>query len=156
MIALTRRLFSAFGPNAVNAHARNSKISMNGLPKIQFAPPPPTILPPTVLINCLRNNIFITVSDTPGKHIFHLSSGLAGFAGTQKTSPKAAMAMLDTLQRRLEELKVDKIRLNFRGLNSARPVLVSHLRRMGLQITEVIDTTRVPFNGCRPPKKKRL
>lgn len=152
---------SASGPHPMLGYPKSGYPSGPGLPRISLKVP--TSLPPvgfssvpTVLINCLRNNIFITVSSTPGRHIFHLSAGTAGFSGSQKTSPKAAMAMLDTLQRKLEDLKIQQVRLNFRGLNSARAILIGHIRRMGLQVTEVVDTTRVPFNGCRPPKAKRL
>jgi small subunit ribosomal protein S11 len=138
----------------------NTNLNPNLNPSKEFSnfttPLQSSELPPTVLINCLRNNIFITVSSKPGHRIFHLSAGLAGFHGSQKTSPKAAMAMLDTLRRRLEELEIKVVRLNFRGLNAARAVLIGHLRRMGLVVTEVVDTTRVPFNGCRPPKAQSL
>lgn len=120
---------------------------------------PPTLgkaLPPQVLINCLRNNIFITVSSQPGHLLFKLNAGMAGFHGSHKTSSKAALAMLDVLQQRLAALKIGRIRLNFRGLNPARAVMVAQLRRMGLSIAEVVDSTGVPFNGCRPPKARRL
>lgn len=112
--------------------------------------------PPLLLINCLRNNIFFCLSKAPGETIFALSAGRAGFPGAQKTSPKAALAMLDVLAKKLEEMGVDRLRLNFRGLNPARPILIGQLRRMGLRITEVVDTTGVPHNGCRPPKARRL
>lgn len=112
--------------------------------------------PPQLLINCLRNNIFFCLSKAPGETIFALSAGRAGFPGAQKTSPKAALAMLDILAKKLGEMGVDRLRLNFRGLNPARPILIGQLRRMGLRITEVVDTTGVPHNGCRPPKARRL
>lgn len=112
--------------------------------------------PPQVLVNCLRNNIFLTVSRPPGNILFKLSGGSAGFSGAQKTSQKSALAMLDTLQEKLAELNFSAVRLNFRGINSARSVIVSQLRRLGIRVTEVIDTTGVPFNGCRPPKARRL
>lgn len=111
---------------------------------------------PQLLINCLRNNIFLCLSSSPGQTLFSLSSGQAGFPGTQKTSPKAALAMLDALAGKLRELRVDMVRINFRGLNPARPVIIGQLRRMGIKIAEVMDSTGVPHNGCRPPKKKRL
>lgn len=64
--------------------------------------------------------------------------------------------MLDILAKKLEEMGVDRLGLNFRGLNPARPILIGQLRRMGLRITEIVDTTGVPHNGCRPPKARRL
>lgn len=112
--------------------------------------------PPQLLVNCLRNNIFLSLTNAPGHTIFTLSAGRAGFPGAQKTTPKAALAMLDILEGKLAELGIEKIRINFRGLNSARPIIVGQLRRMGVGITEVIDTTGIPHNGCRPPKARRL
>jgi len=111
---------------------------------------------PQVLINLKRNNIHIVVSSEPGRQLYKLTSGLAGFNGGQKTSQKAALAMLDTLQRRMKELGFSRVRINFRGMNSARGMIVSQLRRLGLQITEIADSTRIPFGGCRPRKARRL
>lgn len=113
-------------------------------------------LPPQVLINCLRNNIFIHVSTQPGHDEFTLNAGMAGFRGTQKTSQKAALAMMDRLKEWLRERRIEVVRLNFRGINSARAIIVGQLRRLGLRVTEIVDTTGIPFNGCRPPKKRRL
>lgn len=112
--------------------------------------------PPQLLVNCLRNNIFLSLTNAPGQTIFTLSAGRAGFPGAQKTTPKAALAMLDILEGKLAELGIERIRVNFRGLNSARPIIVGQLRRMGVGITEVVDTTGIPHNGCRPPKARRL
>lgn len=113
--------------------------------------------PPQILINCLPNNIFIHVSTPPPtKSLLALNSGTAGFSGAAKTSQKAALAMLDILQRRLAELGIRQVRVNFRGLNKVRSVIVGQMRRMGLTVTEVLDTTGVPHNGCRPPKARRL
>jgi small subunit ribosomal protein S11 len=118
-----------------------------------FGPAP---VVPQLLINCLRNNIFFCLSREPGKTLLALSAGRAGFPGSSKTSPKAALGMLEILSRKLIDLGIDRLRLNFRGLNPARSTIIGQLRRMGLPITEVIDTTKVPHNGCRPPKRRRL
>lgn len=111
---------------------------------------------PQVLITCLRNNIFIVVSSSPGRTLFRLNAGIVGFRGGQKTSQKAAMAILDVLHRRLADLGIHRVSLNFRGINGARGVMVGQLRSSGLQITEICDSTRIPFNGCRPKKTRRL
>ncbi len=111
-------------------------------------------LPPQVLINCLKNNIFVSVHHPPDRTLFSLSAGLLGYTGSQKTSTKSALALLDTLQAKLAEHAIDTVRLNFRGINAARSVIVGQLRRIGLKVTEIIDTTGIPFNGCRPPKAR--
>lgn len=114
--------------------------------------------PPTLLFHFLPNNIHVAFSDTnTGRLLFKLSSGTVGMKGTQKCSPKASLALVDAVAARVSggEGK-EGVRLHFRGVNSARPLVVHQLKKAGLVVTEVMDTTRVPFNGCRPRKSKRL
>lgn len=117
--------------------------------------PKQELLPPEVLIQCLPNNIFVTVSKAPGSLLFKLSAGLIGMKDAQKTSQKGAMALVDRLSERLGQLGIRKIRLNFRGVNSTRPLIVSQLRKFDLTVSEVVDSTGLPFNGCRPRKSRR-
>lgn len=111
---------------------------------------------PQVLIQCLPNNINIIVTRSPGHLLFKLSSGLVAMKNAAKTSPKAALALIDALAARLKSENVDAVRLNFRGVNQTRPLLLGQIRKAGLRITEVIDTTGIPFNGCRPKKARRV
>lgn len=114
---------------------------------------------PKLLINCLPNNIFITCTRTVPSHrlLFKLSSGLVGARNAAKTAPKTVMLLIDAVKARLKELGGgDVVRVDFRGITRARSVLVSQLRRMGIGITEIGDSTGIPFNGCRPKKSRRL
>lgn len=112
-------------------------------------------LPPQVLIQCLPNNTFVTVSSQPGQLLFKLSAGLVGMKNAQKTAPKGAMALVDALTERLLTKGITTVRLNFRGINASRPLIISQLRKMDIAVTEVTDTTGIPFNGCRPKKSRR-
>jgi len=122
--------------------------------------------PPKVLFNCLPNNIHVAVTSTGldasgTRLLFKLSSGTVGLHGAAKTAPKAIPLLLDALKARLlaaVPVASDSlaVRVCFRGVNTARPLLVSGLRRLGLRILEVSDVTGVPFNGCRPKKSRRL
>lgn len=118
-------------------------------------PPRTSTLPPQVLIQCVPNNIFVTVSSQPGQTLFKLSAGLIGLKNAQKTSQKASMAMVDALVEKLRQHGIKSIRLNFRGINAARPLIVSQLRKVDMTVTEIVDTTGIPFNGCRPKKARR-
>jgi small subunit ribosomal protein S11 len=112
---------------------------------------------PTLLFNFLPNNIHVSLSDTlSGRLLFKLNSGTVGMKGTAKCSPKASLAIVDAVYARLRERSIGGVKLNCRGLNSARPLIVHQLKKCGLAVDEVIDTTRVPFNGCRPRKSRRL
>lgn len=123
--------------------------------KAPIQPPRTSTLPPQVLIQCLPNNIFMTVSSQPGHTLFKLSAGLIGMKNAQKTSQKASMAMVDALVEKLGQHGIKTIRLNFRGISAARPLIVSQLRKVDMTVTEIVDTTGIPFNGCRPKKARR-
>lgn len=112
-----------------------------------------------ILFNCLPNNIHIAVSSPPGQLLFKLSSGSVGLKGSGKTAAKAVPLVLDALKAKLPEEAAsgDKgVRVEFRGISSNRGQVVSGLRRLGLRILEVSDSTGIPFNGCRPKKSRRL
>lgn len=112
-----------------------------------------------ILFNCLPNNVHIAVSSPPGRLLFKLSSGLVGLHGSAKTQPKAVPLVLDVLKTKLPEEAASGekgVRVEFRGINSNRGQIVSGLRRLGLRILEVSDSTGIPFNGCRPKKSRRL
>lgn len=112
-----------------------------------------------ILFNCLPNNIHVAVSSPPGRLLFKLSSGSVGLDGSSKTAPKAVPLVLDALKARLpgEVGSGEKgVRIEFRGISSTRGQVVSGLRRLGLRILEVSDSTAIPFNGCRPKKSRRL
>ena len=106
----------------------------------------------------------MTVAHPPGRTLLRFSAGAVGCKNAQKTEPKAALALVDALRARMQEQQqggaggraATAIRVNLRGLNATRAIIVGQLRRSGFQISEIIDTTGVPHNGCRPKKPRRL
>lgn len=146
--ALTQRAYSIRAPSP-SLFAKDNPI-ISSAPQLKHES-----LPPQVLIQCLPNNTFVTVSSQPGHLLFKLSAGLVGMKNAQKTAPKGAMALVDTLTEKLIAKGINTVRLNFRGINSSRPLIISQLRKMDIAVTEVTDTTGIPFNGCRPKKSRR-
>ena len=135
-----KRYFSAMSPSISSSSSSSSNIIK-------------------ILFNCLPNNIHIAVSSPPGRLLLKLSSGSVGLAGSAKTAPKAVPLVLDALKAKLpgEAANGEKgVRIEFRGISSSRGQVVSGLRRLGLRILEVSDSTGIPFNGCRPKKSRRL
>lgn len=111
---------------------------------------------PKVLLRCLANNIFAAVSNDTGRLLASLSSGSIGFKNTAKVSEKAALGVIDAVKRKLDKFGAESVKLELRGFNPMRNVLIYQLRRSGIAITEVLDSTGIPFNGCRPKKTRRL
>lgn len=113
-------------------------------------------LPPKLLIKCSLNNIFLELSGEKGRPIYAISAGCLGFKNAQKTTNKTALAMMDALWLKFSQLSINRIRVDFRGVNPARQILLAQLRRPGLEITEIMDTTPKPFNGPRAKKIRRI
>lgn len=112
---------------------------------------------PAILhINCMKNNIFFTVSKPKGVNLFKMSSGSVGFTNAQKKSSKCALSMLDVLKTHLDARKIERLRVTINGISSTRYAIVGQLKKMGLRIVDIIDTTGIPFNGCRQKKSRRL
>ena len=42
------------------------------------------------------------------------------------------------------------------GPGSGRESAIRALHNSGVEVTEIIDETPMPHNGCRPPKKRRV
>lgn len=113
-------------------------------------------LPIKLMIHCVANNVFVNLSGIRG-HVYHKwSTGTLGFKGAQKMTSKAALAMMDAVFAKLDEMKIDTIRVDFRGVNPLRQILLAQLKRNGLKITEIIDSTKIPHNGPRPQKARRV
>lgn len=111
---------------------------------------------PAILhINCMKNNIFFTVSRPKGVNLFKMSSGSAGFTNAQKKSSKCALSMLDVLKTHLDARNIERLRITINGISNTRHSIVGQLKKMGLRIIDIIDTTGIPFNGCRQKKSRR-
>jgi small subunit ribosomal protein S11 len=123
--------------------------------RAQTSSPPPTLNAPKILFNCLPNNLHVAVSSAPGQLLFKMSSGLLGLHGASKTAPKAIPLLLDALRAKLGPGQ-GAVRVELRGVSPCRPHLISGLRRVGLRVLEVSDSTGIAFNGCRPKKTRRL
>ena len=49
-------------------------------------------------------------------------------------------------------------KMGFRGSkkNNGRESAIRTIHNAGIEVTEIIDVTPLPHNGCRPPKKRRV
>ncbi|MCH8863780.1 MAG: 30S ribosomal protein S11 [Chloroflexi bacterium] len=102
------------------------------------------------------NNTIVTLTDPQGNVIAWGSSGTAGFKGSRKGTPYAAqMAARDTARRAMTH-GLRQIEVFVKGPGSGREAAIRSLQSSGLYITGIRDVTRIPHNGCRPPKKRRV
>jgi len=109
-----------------------------------------------VFVNSTFNNTMITIADAQGNTISWSSSGAMGFKGSRKSTPYAAQVAAEDAAKKAMEHGLQTVEINVKGPGSGRESAVRALQAAGLAVTAIRDTTPVPHNGCRPPKRRRV
>jgi len=109
-----------------------------------------------VHIKTTFNNTIITVSDLSGNVICWSSSGASGLKGARKATAFAAQMAAKIITTKCIDLGLKKVEIILKGRGKGRDSSIRSLKQGGLRIISIEDKTRVPFNGCRPPKRRRL
>ena len=73
------------------------------------------------------NNVIISLTNNAGQVISWSSAGKMGFRGSKKKGP-----------------------------GSGRESAIRAINGCGIEVTEIVDVTPLPHNGCRPPKRRRV
>lgn len=102
------------------------------------------------------NNTIVTITDVNGNTISWASAGNVNFKGSRKGTPFAAQVAADKASRLAQEHGLKQISIQIRGPGSGRETAMRALAASGLEITQVVDVTPLPHNGCRPPKRRRV
>jgi small subunit ribosomal protein S11 len=102
------------------------------------------------------NNTIITLSDRQGNVLSWATSGGAGFRGSRKSTPFAAQVAAEAAGRTALEFGLKNLEVRVKGPGPGRESSVRALNALGYKITNIIDVTPIPHNGCRPPKKRRV
>ena len=106
-------------------------------------------------IHSTFNNTIVTLTDKDGNAISWASAGTLGFKGSKKSTPFAAGNAAEAAGKAAVEMGMKKVEVFAKGLGSGRETAIRSLQTAGLEITSITDTTPIPHNGCRPPKKRR-
>lgn len=101
------------------------------------------------------NNTIVSITDPTGAVISWASSGEVGFKGSRKSTPYAAQMAAESAARRAQEHGLKKVDVFVKGPGSGRETAIRSLQAAGLELGTIQDVTPVPFNGCRPPKRRR-
>ena len=107
-------------------------------------------------IHTTFNNTIVTITDPEGNVVNWASSGTVGYKGSKKKTPFAAGMSAEAAGKAAAEMGMKRVKVFVRGIGSGRETAIRSLQTAGLEITEIIDTTPVPHNGCRPPKRRRM
>ncbi|AKX34588.1 30S ribosomal protein S11 [Spiroplasma litorale] len=106
-------------------------------------------------IHSTFNNTIVTISDEKGNVIAWSSAGAIGFKGSKKSTPYAAQLIAEAAGKGAIENGVKTISVEVKGPGPGRDAAVRSLQGIGLEITSIKDTTPIPHNGVRPPKRPR-
>ena len=102
------------------------------------------------------NNTIITIADTSGNVIAWSSAGARGFKGQRKSTPYAAQIAADHVASKAQEQGLKTLSVKLKGPGSGRETALRALQARGFKILSIKDTTPMPHNGSRPPKKRRV
>jgi small subunit ribosomal protein S11 len=107
-------------------------------------------------IHASFNNTIITISDRQGNVLSWATSGGAGFRGSRKSTPFAAQVASEAAGKTALDFGMKNLEIRVKGPGPGRESSVRALNALGYKITNIIDVTPIPHNGCRPPKKRRV
>ncbi|GLC38210.1 hypothetical protein PLESTB_001087500 [Pleodorina starrii] len=102
------------------------------------------------------NNIILTLTDHQGFIKTYTSAGIVGFRGSRRSQPVAAERAAEELARRALKLGYSTVSIRLKGPGNTKQYAVQSLAAAGLQIKSLADVTPIPYNGCRPPKRRRV
>src|SRR5580765_1913618 len=107
-------------------------------------------------IKATFNNTMVTITDTNGETLSWASAGTVGFKGARKSTPFAAGRAAEAAAQAARKHGVLECEVRVRGPGAGREQAIIQIQHAGIKITGIEDTTPLPHNGCRPPKKRRV
>ncbi len=102
------------------------------------------------------NNIIISLTNSTGQVISWASAGKMGFKGSKKNTPYAAQMASEECTKVAFELGLRKVKVYVKGPGSGRESAIRAISNSGVEVTEIVDVTPMPHNGCRPPSRRRV
>ena len=109
-----------------------------------------------VHISASFNNTLISITDTQGNLVAQSSSGARGFRGSRKGTPFAAQQAAGEVARKALEVGMREVDVRVKGPGGGRESAIRAIAQAGIRVNSILDTTPIPHNGCRPPKRRRV
>ncbi len=107
-------------------------------------------------ISATFNNSIISLTNKKGDVIAWSSAGKMGFRGSKKNTPYAAQVAAEDAVKTAQEAGLRKVKVYVKGPGNGRESAIRSIHNAGIEVTEIIDVTPLPHNGCRPPKRRRV
>ncbi len=107
-------------------------------------------------IQATFNNVIISLTNNAGQVISWSSAGKMGFRGSKKNTPYAAQVAAEDCSKEAFDFGLRKVKVYVKGPGGGRESAIRSIHNSGIEVTEIIDITPLPHNGCRPPKHRRV
>jgi small subunit ribosomal protein S11 len=107
-------------------------------------------------IHASFNNIIVSLTNSDGQVISWSSAGKMGFRGSKKNTPYAAQTAAEDCGKVAYEAGLRKVKAYVKGPGSGRESAIRSIHACGIEVTEIVDVTPLPHNGCRPPSRRRV
>ena len=107
-------------------------------------------------INATFNNIIISMTNVQGQVISWSSAGKMGFRGSKKNTPYAAQLAANDSGKAAFDAGLRKVKVYVKGPGAGRESAIRTIASAGIEVSEILDITPIPHNGCRPPKRRRV
>ena len=107
-------------------------------------------------IRATFNNVMVTITDMYGNTLCWSSAGRNGFKGSKKNTPYAAQMAAQDCGKTAFEAGLRKVKVFVKGPGGGRESAIRTLAASGIEVSEIMDITPMPHNGCRPPKRRRV
>jgi small subunit ribosomal protein S11 len=102
------------------------------------------------------NNIIVSLTNAQGQVISWSSAGKMGFRGSKKNTPYAAQMAAQDCSKVAFDAGLRKVKVFVKGPGAGRESAIRTIHTSGIEVTEIVDVTPLPHNGCRPPKRRRV
>ena len=107
-------------------------------------------------INASFNNIIISITNLKGEVISWSSAGKMGFRGSKKNTPFAAQTAAEDCGKVAYDAGLRNVNVYVKGPGNGREAAIRAIYNIGITVSEIVDVTPLPHNGCRPPKRRRV
>ena len=107
-------------------------------------------------VNATFNNTIVSIADESGNVVAWSSAGSKGFKGSRKSTPYAAQIAADAAAAKAQEHGLKTLSVKLTGPGAGRETALRALQSRGFKIISIKDTTPMPHNGARPPKRRRV
>ena len=128
--------------------AKNNKVTKKRVVKVEATG--------MAFVKASFNNVIVSLTNNEGQVISWASAGKMGFKGSKKNTPYAAQMAAEECSKTAYDLGLRKVKVYVKGPGAGRESAIRAIHSMGVEVTEIIDVTPLPHNGCRPPKRRRV